>query len=292
MSTAIAVINWNSGPLLRGCIESLLATTTNADIVIIDNASTDTSLELAEEFRNRVDVIRNTVNRGFAAAVNQAFQTSSSSYVLVLNPDVAALPGSVQMLKDFMDSHPRAGAAGGYVGDKYPPRRFPSARTMILENLGIRLLTVTALYQRRQSGGHRPPLQSKAIPVDQPAAAALMIRRDAYEEVEGFDEQFFPAWYEDVDFCRRVKARGWEVFFLPAAEFLHEGGYSAAALGSEHFVRAYYGNQLRYAQKHFGSMSNLAIRISIAAGMIGRMIGKPRQARAYGRALLGALKGW
>src|SRR5207253_1801160 len=112
----------------------------------------------------------NSVNRGFAAAVNQAFQTSSSSYVLVLNPDVTALPGSVQMLEDFMDRHSRAGAVGGYVGEKYPPRQFPSAGTLILENFGLSRASKTS--QR----------QTEAIPVDQPAAAALMIRRDAYEE--------------------------------------------------------------------------------------------------------------
>src|SRR5262249_6025521 len=217
---------------------------------------------------------------------------SSSSYLLVLNPDVTALPGSVQMLEDFMDRHPRAGAAGGYVGDKYLPRQFPSAVGLILENLGLSRLTLAALYERGGSGSHRPPVQSSAIRVDQPAAAALIIRRDAYEEVEGFDEQFFPAWYEDVDFCRRINAKGWDVFFIPAAKFVHAGGYSATALGSERFVRAYYQNQLRYAKKHFGAIESLAIRLSVATGMIGRMVVRPGQAGAYGRALVGALKGW
>jgi len=280
VNTTIAVINWNSGNLLRTCVDSLLATTKSAEIVVIDNASTDRSLEFAEDLRNRVDFIRNSVNRGFAAAINQAFQMTSSSYLLVLNPDVTALPGSVQMLEDFMEHHPRAGAVGGYVCEKYPPRQFPSAATLILENFGLSRASKTA------------PRQTEAIPVDQPAAAALMIRRDAYEEVEGFDERFFPAWYEDVDFCRRIKAKGWEIFFMPAAEFVHAGGYSAAALGSERFVRAYYQNQLRYAQKHFTAIGTLATRLSIAAGMAGRMVSRPRHAAAYGRALIGALIGW
>jgi GT2 family glycosyltransferase len=281
MSTTIAVINWNSGLLLQTCIQSLLAATKSAEIIVIDNASTDTSLEHAEAFRDRVDFICNSVNRGFAAAINQAFHASSSSYLLVLNPDVTALPGSVQMLEDFMNGHPRAGAAGGYVGDKYLPRRFPSAGGLILENLGL-----------SRSSKRCPSRNTEAIRVDQPAAAALMIRRDAYEEVAGFDEQFFPAWYEDVDFCRRVNAKGWDVFFIPAAKFVHAGGYSAAALGSARFVRAYYQNQLRYAKKHFGAIESLAVRLSVATGMIGRMVAQPGHAGAYGRALLGALKGW
>ena len=280
MNCTVAIVNWNSGILLRTCIESLLATTTCADVLVIDNASTDASLEFAEGFHKRVDFVCNSVNRGFAAAVNQAFQTSSTPYVLILNPDIRVLPGSVQLLEEFMDSHPRAAAVGGYVGEKYLPREFPSISGLILENLGA-----------GKAVGHGAPLRKEAIAVDQPAAAALMIRRDAYEEAQGFDEQFYPAWYEDVDFCRRVKAQGWEIFFLPAAEFLHSGGYSAETLGSESFLNAYYGNQLRYARKHFGSMGSVAVRASVAAGMIGRMIARPQQAKAYRKVFFGALKG-
>ena len=288
MTCTVAIVNWNSGRLLRTCIESLLVTATSADILVIDNASTDDSLESSEGFRKRVDIVQNSVNRGFAAAVNQAFRTSSTPYVLILNPDIRVLPGSVQILEEFMDSHPRAAAVGGYVGEKYLPKEFPTMSRLILENLGAGKWWnyPLPLGEGRVRVPHPAP-----IPVDQPAGAALMIRRDAYEEAGGFDEQFYPAWYEDVDFCRRVKAQGWEIFFLPAAEFLHSGGYSAETLGSESFLGAYYGNQLRYARKHFGSMGSVAVRASVAAGMIGRMIARPQQARAYGKVFFGALKG-
>jgi GT2 family glycosyltransferase len=280
MNSTVAIINWNSGYRLRACIESVLATTTAAEILVIDNASEDSSLESARGFRNRVGFVRNSVNRGFAAAVNQAFQETATSYVLVLNPDIRVLPGAMQLLEEFMEAHPRAGAVGGDVGRRYPPKEFPSIAGLVRENLG--------LVASRQL----PPPQSEPVSVDQPAAAALMIRRDAFDEAGGFDEQFYPAWYEDVDFCRRLKARGWDIYFAPRAEFLHEGGYSADAMGTESFVRSYYSNQLRYAQKHFGKLGSAAVRLSIAAGMIGRMIGRPKRASSYGKALIGALKGW
>ena len=279
MSSTVAVINWNSGYLLRTCIESLLATATNAEILVIDNASGDTSLESVEGFRNRVNFVRNSVNRGFAAAVNQAFHTTSTPYVLILNPDIRVMPGSIHLLEQFLDSHERAAAAGGYVGDKYLPRKFPTVGGLVLQNLGA-------------SRAGDVPRKKEPVLVDQPAAAALMVRRDAYDEVGGFDEQFYPAWYEDVDFCRRLKAKGWETYFVPDAEFLHEGGYSAEALGSSDFLRSFYSNQFRYAAKHFGHLGAVAVRLSIAAGMIGRMIGRPKHASAYGKVLLGALKGW
>ena len=294
MTSTIAIVNWNSGDLLRTCIDSLLATTKGAEIIVIDNASTDNSLDSAGHLRNRVDFICNNVNRGFAGAINQAFQAATSAYMLILNPDITVLPGAVQLLEEFLNAHPRAAAVGGYVGERYPPRRFPTPGALILENLGAGSFRLGQGYEgtlQHTSKGHTLG-QSDALPVDQPAAAALMIRRGAYDEVGGFDERFFPAWYEDVDFCCRIKKKGWEIFFLPAAEFVHGGGYSAAVLGSERFLDAYYQNQVRYAQKHFGRISTIAIRISVAAGAIARMMGRPREAGAYGRVLLGALKGW
>ena len=137
MSSSVAIINWNSGIRLRTCIESLLGTVTKAEILVVDNASQDDSLEMVQGFRNRVNFITNSVNRGFAAAINQAFQTTETPYVLVLNPDIRVLPGAVFTLEEFMNAHPKAGAAGGYVNDKYLPRRFPTVGTLVRENLGF-----------------------------------------------------------------------------------------------------------------------------------------------------------
>src|SRR5438067_3697652 len=161
MASAVAIINWNSGHWLRACIESLLATTTDTEILVIDNASGDASIESAQDFRNRVKFVQNSVNRGFAAAVNQAFQATATSYVLILNPDVRVMPGAVQLLEKFLDEHPHAGAIGGYVGDKYLPKHFPGVRGLIRENLGFGLPGLLAACRGSSPG---PPLH-----VDQPA---------------------------------------------------------------------------------------------------------------------------
>ncbi|MBI4471319.1 MAG: glycosyltransferase family 2 protein [Acidobacteria bacterium] len=281
MTTTVAIVNWNSGQWLRVCIESLFATGTQADILVIDNASEDGSMESVADYRNKVNFIRNSVNRGFAAGINQAFGATSTEYVMVLNPDIRVLPGSVFMLHEFMATHPRAGAVGGYVNDKYLPRGLPTTGTLVRENLGF----------PRHAFRSRPAT-ADAVRVDQPAAAALMIRREAFDEIGGFDDQFYPAWYEDVDFCTRMKQAGWEIYFLPRAEFFHEGGYSARNLGADNFTKAYYSNQLRYARKHLGSARTIAVRASIAAGMVARMFGRPKKAAAYLKVVIGALGRW
>jgi GT2 family glycosyltransferase len=184
----------------------------------------------------------------------------------------------VDSLAEFLEEHPKAGAVGGYVNDTYLPKRFPSAATIIKENLG---------FSRRS-----PARPRETVPVDQPAAAALMIRRDAFDDIGGFDERFFPAWYEDVDFCQRLKSRGWEIYFSPEAEFQHEGGYSAGKLGAKEFAAAYYHNQLRYAQKHFSVIAQAGIRASMAAGMLIRMAARPHKAGAYANVLRGVMGQW
>ena len=276
---AVVIVNWNSGDLLRACIQSLLVTAPSVDLVVVDNASTDASLELAGGFLNNVDVVRNSVNRGFAAAVNQGFAESSNNYVLVLNPDVRVMPGAVEALIEFLDTNDKVGAVGGYTNEKYLPRPFPAATTFMKENLGFSSERILS----------RPGTR---VAVDQPAAAALMIRRDAYDSVGGFDERFYPAWYEDVDVCQRLKAVGWEIYFLPDAEFQHEGGYSAATLGRKAFAEAYYHNQIRYAQKHFGAVGQFGVRASMAAGMLIRMAARPKNAGAYAHVFREAIAGW
>jgi GT2 family glycosyltransferase len=243
---------------------------------VIDNASSDASLESIQGLGNRVAMVRNSVNRGFAAAVNQGFQATKSAYVLILNPDLRATPDAVQLLEGFLDGHSKAAAVGGYVGDKYLPKRLPTVGSLIRENLGFRSAAVSP----------------SSLQVEQPAAAALLVRRAAYDELNGFDEQFYPAWYEDVDFCRRLKTQGWEVYFLAEAKFLHEGGYSAATMGRLPFLRSYYGNQLRYARKHFGGLGAAAVRASAAAGLLARMVTLRQDPAAYARAFIGALAGW
>jgi GT2 family glycosyltransferase len=178
------------------------------------------------------------------------------------------------MLERILEEHPKAGAVGGYVNEKYLPRPLATPWTVIRENCGIPV--GTAIGEK----------------VGQAAAAALLVRREAYTVIGGFDERFVPAWYEDVDFCKSLHLAGWEVHFADAAKFIHEGGYSARTLGAKAFAAAYYRNQLRYIYKQFGASAGLLVRLSIVAGMTVRMINTPSRSDACWTAITGALGGW
>lgn len=271
MKSAVVIVNWNSGRRLASCLQSLPS---NPETIVIDNASTDDSLRMAKESGAGATFIENPTNRGLAPAVNQGFAVTSTPYVLLLNPDIRVVPGAVEILERVLDEHPRAGAVGGFVNEKYLPRPLATPWTVIRENLGM-------------------PVGTMDTPeVGQAAAAALLVRRDAYDAARGFDERFLPAWYEDVDFCRSLRSQGWEVRFARDAEFIHEGGYSARALGVSDFAAMYYRNQLRYIHKHFNPASEVLVRLSIVAGMIARLVVKPSRAGASSRVIAGALGGW
>ena len=278
MTCCVVIVNWNSGKRLRSCVESLMTAPTEMEVVVVDNASSDDSMTAIDEFRNRLNFVRNSTNRGFAAGVNQGFASTSAPHVLILNPDVRATAVSIASLDSFLESHARAAAIGGYVNAKYLPRRIATPGSLIREDLGL--------------GNPSSTNPSGVVRVEQPAAAALMVRRDAFDEVGGFDERFVPAWYEDVDFCRRLIAAGWEIYFDPSVRFEHEGGYSAESLGPRAFAEAYYRNQLRYAEKHFAASSRLALRLSLAAGMVLRTVARPGNAGAYLNVMTGALGRW
>jgi GT2 family glycosyltransferase len=122
--------------------------------------------------------------------------------------------------------------------------------------------------------------------VEQPAAACLMVRRRAFDAVGGMDERFFPAWFEDVDLCRRLRQAGWQIVLVPDAPFPHQGGEAKRTLGLRDFSRAWYANMRRYFEKHHGRASAAVLRALIVMGMIERaaiasLAGRPREARSF-----------
>jgi len=271
LKSSVVIVSWNSGDRLKRCLQSLPA---DAEVVVVDNASEDESIRQAQAARPATRFILNSSNRGLSAGLNQGFAATASPYVLVLNPDITVNVASVDLLERILEQQGSAGAVGGYVNDKYLPRQIATPWTVVRENLGF----------------PGPPMRTARV--GQAAAAALLVRREAYAAIGGFDERFVPAWYEDVDFCKSLSLAGWEIHFAREAEFVHEGGYSARALGSVAFAAAYYRNQLRYIRKHFGKVGGAFVRLSMIIGMTVRMINTPSRSDACWTVISGALGGW
>ncbi len=272
---SVILVNWNSGDLLARCLRSL--SDADAEVIVVDNASTDGSLERISNQFPAVRIARQAANLGFAGGVNAGARLASGRHLLLLNTDAVAAPGAVAALATFLDAHLTCGAVTGQlVGEDGQPqrgwnvRRFPTVASFAAELLMIDRLWPANPVSRRQR--MLDLTYDRPLTVEQPAAACLMVRRETFEALGGMDEGFYPAWFEDVDFCRRLRAAGWQVFLVPEAVVRHRGGVAKRDLGSRAFALAWYRNLERYVAKHHHVGARVAVKVLILLGMAGRIV--------------------
>ncbi len=233
---SICIVAWNVREILRDCLSSIRRSVSGVkyEILVVDNCSGDgTGAMVKSEFPGVV-LIRNTANRGFAAASNQAIRAGRGRYLILLNPDTLVREGSLEELVSFLDLRPSAGGAGPRLlnpdGSLQPSvRSFPTfasalGRHSILGQLGC-FRRAGADYLQSNFNYDRPAV------VDQPMGAALMLRREALAAVGLLDERFF-LYFEEVDLCRRLTRAGWPLWYNPAAEIIHRGGESTVQAGA------------------------------------------------------------
>ncbi len=273
--TSIVIVNWNSGAHLENCVRSLLDNTPGSQLIIIDNASTDSSLNFTVALRHRLRIRINSRNIGFAAACNIGWRVSDGERVLFLNPDTECCPGAVDSLEQAMDSDAGIWATGGQLVDSsgkpqigFNIRVFPSTGSVAAE-----MLLLDEIWPSNPwSGSNRYPPNAPEMDVEQPAAACLMVSRNALEALGGFDEGYFPAWFEDVDLCRRIHDHGGRIRYQPRARFLHHGGYSLELMSREDFLQSFHRNQIRYFLKHHGAPAALRVKRLIVVGLFARAL--------------------
>jgi N-acetylglucosaminyl-diphospho-decaprenol L-rhamnosyltransferase len=279
---AIVVVTWNSSAEIGGCLAALKGLG-DVEVVVVDNASGDRTRE--EVAAHRVRLIANSGNAGFAAAVNQGVRATTAPLILLLNPD-AHLVSGMDALATLLET-PGTGVVGGMlIGDDGLPqtgfmaRNLPTPATLICEVLGInRLWPRNGLNWHYRCLAIDPKTTSL---VDQPAGAFLMFSRTAWEMVGGFDERFWPVWFEDVDFCARIKAAGFRVYYHPKGVARHSGAHAICQVSLENRQRYWYGSLLEYAEKHYSSSAFRAACGAVATGAVFRA------AAAYPRAGLKA----
>jgi N-acetylglucosaminyl-diphospho-decaprenol L-rhamnosyltransferase len=273
----IVIVTHNSAPEIGPCLDA--AVTTGAEVVVIDNASADGTC--AEVERRRVRLIANSSNAGFAAAVNQGVRALSAPLLLLLNPD-AVIQTGIEHLRDACRD-PRTAAAGGMLVDNcgqpqlgFMVRRFPSPAAICFE-----VLLVNRLWPRNRVNWQYRCMDlnySAPLEVDQPAGAFLMIRRDVWERLGGFDESFYPLWFEDVDFLKRAKDSSYHIRFVPGVVAKHTGGHSIRKISLEFRQFYWYRSLLKYTAKHFPRGAEKAVCLAVILGSVLRtVLGIPHQ---------------
>ena len=267
----IVVVTHESEAEIGPCLDRVL--TTGAEIVVVDNASHDRTCQ--EVTRRGVRLIANPENRGFAAAVNQGIRALDAPFVLLLNPD-ALLETGLGALIECCRSPGVAGACGKLVDAAGRPqtgftvRSLPSPAALICE-----VLLLNRVWPANPVNWHYRCLEfdfSVPSDVEQPAGAFLMIRRDVWEELRGFDERFCPLWFEDVDFCWRARQKGYRMCYTPEAVAKHTGGHSIAKISLEKRQLCWYGSLLGFAAKHYRPSTSRMLCAAVFLGAIPRML--------------------
>lgn len=272
--TAI-VVTHNSAVWTERCLEALLAQS-GWEVLMIDNASQDDTVSRALRFAGQAKIYRNSVNTGFAGGVNQGVRLAGGDTLVLVNPDAVAAPGALDKLADSLARH-NAGAVGGLllVENGKPQtgnmvRQLPTLGSALAE-----LLLLNNVWRRNPWNRAYRCLDldyTKPQEVENPAGASLMFPRRVWDAVGGFDEEFFPVWFEDADFCACVRKAGWKIMYEPAAVFDHGSAHSVKQISFYDHQVIWYRNMLRYFGKHYGPAQQAILRAGIFFGLMLRAL--------------------
>jgi len=264
LDLSISIVNFNTKYFLEKCLLSIYKNTKHIDfeVFVVDNGSIDGSVEMVKSKFPGIKLIINRENAGFAKANNQAIKESKGRYILLLNSDTEVLPSTFELMVKFMDSHAEVGALGCKLLNpdgslQRSCRSFPNFLTLFLESTFL-----DQIFSRKRFFGVYQMTywdHDDIREVDQPMGACLMVRRKAVEDVGLLDEDFF-MFFEEVDWCYRIKEKGWRIYFLPHAKVIHHGGQSIKKLNLPMFF-AWHKSRYRYFRKRYLHIPPILLKI-------------------------------
>jgi GT2 family glycosyltransferase len=239
---SLVVLNWNGRQWLRECISSLLALDYPAyEIILVDNGSTDGSVEFVRQRFPQVRLIANEENLGFSKGMNVGLQQAQGDVIVLLNNDLYVRPDWLRALNRPIV----ADESVGIVGCKL---LFPDEQT--IQHAGARLVYPVALSHHYGYGEIDEGQYDQVREVDYVTGAAMAIARRVLDDIGGLDEGFSPFYYEETDFCYRARAAGYRVLYIPDAVGIHHESVSVRLAGPMR-LRAFHKNRLRFVLKHY-----------------------------------------
>lgn len=265
MDVSAIVVSWNVADYLRRCLESLRAEASlgalSCEVIVVDNASTDGTVDVLRSSFPEVRLLENRENQGFTRANNQGMAVASGTYLLLINPDAELLPGSLGAMVGYLDGHPDVGVLGPQLlntdgSHQSSRRRFPTLATAFVESTVLQGYFPNARVLRRYYCLDLPP--DRPQEVDWLVGACLLVRRRAVEQVGVFDEQFF-MYSEELDWSYRMKKAGWRVVYLPEAQVVHHYGKSSSQDLPHQHIR-FQDSKCRYFAKHHGRPAAALLR--------------------------------
>ena len=254
---AAILVNYNAGPDLERALRSIADEMAGQpwEGVVVDNASTDGSAEAVNRFAPTIGLIRNSDNVGFARGVNQGLAATTAPYVVIMNPDCRLMAGAIVALRAAVETNAGCAIAGPRILNpdgslQGSARGDPDMLTGLFGRTALLRRVVPFLPVARRNVVVDEAIRAgeASVAVDWLSGACMLARRDALNDVGGFDERFFLYW-EDADVCRRLRARGYHVRYVPGATAIHRVGQSSRTAQAS-AIRAFHESAYLYYAIH------------------------------------------
>lgn len=264
LDLSIVIVNWNTRDLLKDCLSSIYKTILKLsyEIWVVDNGSSDGSVEMVEREFPQVKLIKNEENLGFAKANNQAIKESKGNYILVLNSDTIILPNALDRMVEFMNTNKNVGMIGGRILNADGSiqltcgRAFPTIWSIFLEKtLSSQLFSGIRTIKKCLSSQWP---RDRFCEVDVVNGSCMMVRRKTINKIGPLDEQYFLYW-EHVEWCKRIKEAGWKIYLLPEAQIVHLGGRSVEYLDDRGIILSYQ-SLVKYFKRHHKKVPSLLLK--------------------------------
>lgn len=263
VDVSVIVVNWNTRRILCECLDSVFGQAGRhvVEVVVVDNNSSDGSVDTVREAYPQVHVIANTDNVGFARANNQGVRAARGRYVLLLNSDAMLTPGALDQLMALADARPAAGVIGAQLinRDGSFQASFNDIPTLLQEFLV--LSGVGRLLFGRQFPSHGPEEEAGPKPAGWVGGACMLLPREVYLAAGGLDEDYF-MYAEDVDLCCVIHDQGREVWYQPTARVIHLGGASSERRLAEREADMY-RSRVHFMRKHKGRAAAVILKLML-----------------------------
>jgi GT2 family glycosyltransferase len=275
----IVILSWNVRDLLRQCLESVASgcplsanhPPLTTEIIVVDNASSDGSVEMVRAEFPAVRLIANQTNRGYTGGNNDGIAAATGRYVMILNPDTRVLNDALAAMVAYADAHPDVGVVGPQLLNpdgsvQSSRRRFPTLMTGLFESTWLQPLAPRDVL-RRYYVLDQP--DDAIQEVDWLFGACFLVRRTVIQQVGALDEDFF-MYSEEMDWCYRIRQAGWKVVYLPEAQVIHYGGKSSDQVAAQRHIY-FQTSKVRYFRKHHGALTAGVLRVALLTMYAGQL---------------------
>ncbi|MEH6547939.1 MAG: glycosyltransferase family 2 protein [Sneathiella sp.] len=271
---SVIIVNWNVRDMVLDCIRSVNEQTQSTyEIIVVDNNSSDGSVEAIGNEFDQVQIIANDTNKGFAAANNQALEVSQGDYLLLLNPDTLVKDRAIDKMIQWMDTDPSIGCGGCQVFESenlIQKTCFsdPTLWNIFLVQTGLHRVSKTSHFWGKPEYSWWD--RCSEMEVDVVSGMIMLIPRKVFEAVGEMDDAFF-VYAEEADWCRRIRAHGYKCVFTPTAHIIHRDGGSKSTyqIRPQMYVQ-HQKSQMIYARKHFGIVGYFQFKLLFLLSMFSR----------------------